>query len=262
MRELISKAVELNNMELLKQLLEAQAEAEKMASKKVFYKSLSEFQSELPAIKKTKTVYNRDGKTVRYNYASFDDVVEAIKPLLNKHGLSYRFEAEYQDKTTITVRCFISHEAGHQEITEFKAIVQYSEFMLPIQSLATALTYAKRYSISLALGLATEEDTDANDLENDKEAINANIKKEIEKAKETQVKVQEKMKETKEQNEPFIDEKQVKNIQQIIERKNLKEDEALQIIAKIIGRSIISVDKIKKSEANRVMIELVKAGVE
>jgi hypothetical protein len=260
MRELIAKAVELNNMELLKQLLESQAEADKMASKKVFYKSLSEFQSELPAIKKTKTVYNRDGKTVRYNYASFDDVVEAIKPLLNKHGLSYRFEAEYQDKTTITVRCFISHEAGHQEITEFKAIVQYSEFMLPIQSLATALTYAKRYSISLALGLATEEDTDANDLEADKEAINANIKKEIEKAKETQVKVQEKMKETK--DEPFIDEKQVKNIQQIIERKNLKEDEALQIIAKIIGRSIISIDKIKKSEANRVMIELVKAGVE
>jgi hypothetical protein len=260
MRELISKAIELNNMELLKQLLEAQAEAEKMASKKAFYKSLSEFQSELPAIKKTKTVYNRDGKTVRYNYASFDDVVEAIKPLLNKHGLSYRFEAEYQDKTTITVRCFIIHEAGHQEVTEFRAIVQYSEFMLPIQSLATALTYAKRYSISLALGLATEEDTDANDLENDKEAINANIKKEIEKAKETQVKIQEKMKETK--DEPFIDEKQVKNIQQIIERKNLKEDEAIQIITKIIGRSIISVDKIKKSEANRVMIELVKAGVE
>jgi len=260
MKELISKAVELNNMELLKQLLESQAETERMVSKRAFYKSLSEFQSELPAIKKTKTVYNRDGKTVRYNYASFDDVVEAIKPLLNKHGLSYRFEAEYQDKTTITVRCFISHEAGHQEVTEFKAIVQYSEFMLPIQSLATALTYAKRYSISLALGLATEEDTDANDLEADKEAINTNIKKEIEKAKEIQAKVQEKMKETK--DEPFIDEKQVKNIQQIIERKGLKEDEAIQIITKIIGRSIISVDKIKKSEANRVMIELVKAGVE
>jgi hypothetical protein len=37
MKELISKAIELNNMELLKQLLESQAEAEKMASKKVFY---------------------------------------------------------------------------------------------------------------------------------------------------------------------------------------------------------------------------------
>jgi uncharacterized membrane protein len=187
-------------------------------------------------------------------------VVEAIKPLLDKYGLSYRFEAEYQDKIII-VKCFISHIEGWQEITTFRAIVQYSEYMLPIQALATALTYAKRYSLSLALGLATEEDTDANDLEEEKEIINNNIKKEIEKTKEEQSKIKEKMKD-KDVNEPTIDEKQIKNIQQIIDRKNLKEDEAIQIISKIIGRSIISIDKIRKSEANKVMIELVKAGVE
>jgi hypothetical protein len=258
MNDLLAKAIEINNIEILNKLLETKAEAEKMASKKAFYKALSEFQTQIPSIKKTKTVYNRDGKTVRYNYASFDDVVEAIKPLLDKHGLSYRFEAEYQDKVII-VKCFISHIEGWQEITTFRAIVQYSEYMLPIQALATALTYAKRYSLSLALGLATEEDTDANDLEEEKEIINNNIKKEIEKAKEEQVKIKEKMKDA---SEPTIDEKQIKNIQQIIDRKNLKEDEAIQIISRIIGRSIISIDKIKKSEANKVMIELVKAGVE
>jgi hypothetical protein len=258
MNDLLAKAIEINNIEILNKLLETKAEAEKMASKKAFYKALSEFQTQIPSIKKTKTVYNRDGKTVRYNYASFDDVVEAIKPLLDKHGLSYRFEAEYQDKVII-VKCFISHIEGWQEITTFRAIVQYSEYMLPIQALATALTYAKRYSLSLALGLATEEDTDANDLEEEKEIINNNIKKEIEKAKEEQVKIKEKMKDA---SEPTIDEKQIKNIQQIIDRKNLKEDEAIQIISRIIGRSIISIDKIKKSEANKVMIELVKVGVE
>jgi hypothetical protein len=261
MNDLISKAIEINNIEILNKLLEMKTETEKMVSKKAFYKALSEFQTQIPSIKKTKTVYNRDGKTVRYNYASFDDVVEAIKPLLNKHGLSYRFEAEYQDKIII-VKCFISHIEGWQEITTFRAIVQYSEYMLPIQALATALTYAKRYSLSLALGLATEEDTDANDLEEEeKEILNNNIKREIERAKEEQAKVKEKMKET-DVNGPTIDEKQIKNIQQIIDRKNLKEDEAIQIISRIIGRSIISLDKIKKSEANRVMIELVKVGVE
>jgi hypothetical protein len=260
MNDLIAKAIEINNIEILNKLLEMKSESEKMASKKAFYKALSEFQTQIPSIKKTKTVYNRDGKTVRYNYASFDDVVEAIKPLLDKYGLSYRFEAEYQDKIII-VKCFISHIEGWQEITTFRAIVQYSEYMLPIQALATALTYAKRYSLSLALGLATEEDTDANDLEEEKEIINNNIKKEIEKTKEEQSKIKEKMKD-KDVNEPTIDEKQIKNIQQIIDRKNLKEDEAIQIISKIIGRSIISIDKIRKAEANKVMIELVKAGVE
>jgi len=152
-------AVEKADVGTLERLVELRKQMKEERAKEEFYHALSSFQSELKPIKKSRIVKNKDG-TVRYSYATFDDIIEAIQPLLEKYGLSYRFETEFENKS-VNVKCIITHHMGHQETTSFKTIVEYSGRMLPIQEWGSALTYAKRYSLSLALGLATEEDTDA-----------------------------------------------------------------------------------------------------
>lgn len=83
-----------------------------------------------------------------------------LQPLLSKYGLSFRFETSFE-KNMITVHCIIQHSNGHFEKTSFSLPVDPSPHMSPIQQYGSTITYAKRYALSLALGLATEEDTDA-----------------------------------------------------------------------------------------------------
>jgi hypothetical protein len=156
--ELIETAVDRGDTKILEKLLEFQKQINKDIAKAEFYKALHGFQSELQPIKKSNVVYNKDG-SIRYKYASFDDIVKAIQPLLKKYGLTFHFKAEYDEKNqTITVHCIITHIMGHQEIATFKAPLTLPDKMQFMQAYGSILTYAKRYSLSLALGLATEED--------------------------------------------------------------------------------------------------------
>jgi len=151
-------AVEKADVGILEKLVEMRRQLKDEWAKERFFEALSAFQAELKPVKKTKAVKNKDG-TIRYHYATFDDIVSAIQPLLEKYGLSYHFKTSF-DAKSVTVDCIVTHREGHSETTSFKAPIEFSGRMLPIQEWGSALTYSKRYSLSLALGLATEEDTD------------------------------------------------------------------------------------------------------
>jgi hypothetical protein len=158
--ELAKTAVEKGDVGTLEKLLDLRKQAQETIAKNEFYKALHGFQSELQPIKKSKVVYNKDG-TIRYKYATFDDIVKTIQPLLKKYGLTFHFKPEYdKENQTIIVHCIITHVLGHQEVATFKAPLSLSDKMQFMQTYGSILTYAKRYSLSLALGLATEEDED------------------------------------------------------------------------------------------------------
>lgn len=157
---LIQNALERGvDVQTMERLLEMRNRLKQEQAREAFFKSLSAFQSEIPVIPHTKKVLNKDG-TIRYSYAAFEDIIRTITPYINKHGFSINFKTRFENEAVI-VDCIITHEAGHSEVTSFRAPVQMSGRMLPIQEWGAALTFAKRYSLSLALGLATEEDTDA-----------------------------------------------------------------------------------------------------
>jgi len=126
-----------------------------------FFISLAKFQSEIPTIKKTKIVKDKDG-TVRYKYAPLESIVEQVKELLETNGFSYTLKSKQTPITSVTVVCEAHHSFGHVENTEITVPIDQKAYMNDVQKIGAAVTYAKRYSFCNAFGIMTgDEDTDA-----------------------------------------------------------------------------------------------------
>ncbi len=123
-------------------------------------------QAEFPTIPKTKTA---DMGTYSYTYADLGDIIEAVRPILTKHDLAFAQSAVTQDgKVGIETRIY--HTAGHVEI--------FGPLYLPAGSDAraagSAVTYARRYSLTAALGITSDEDADGAGAEAPLDAHRAN----------------------------------------------------------------------------------------
>ncbi len=166
----ISQAIAANApIETMERLFELRSKVKAEAAKEAFVVALSNFQRDCPVIEKKKSVFNKDGRTLRYKFAPIDSIVEQIKQALTANGLSYRWTVDTTDSGIIAT-CVITHVLGHSESSSFTVPVVMSDYMTSPQSHASALTFAKRYSLCNALGIATgDEDTDATDSKKAKE---------------------------------------------------------------------------------------------
>ncbi len=115
---------------------------------------LAKAQSEFPPIPKTK-----EGQvgTRKYAYADLGDVLKAIVPVLNKHGLALVQSGSFQNDVQVLVTELRDKEDG----------VISSIFALPpapdAQKFGAILTYYRRYAICSLLGVVGDDDTDAVD---------------------------------------------------------------------------------------------------
>jgi len=112
-------------------------------------------------------------------YAELDEIINTIRPTLEKNGLAFIQNPIHEDGK-VGVYTLLIHKSG-----EF---IQFDPVMIPLQKatphqVGAALTYAKRYSLGAALGLATEEDKDGNELST-KESIKQTIKQAVQKKQE------------------------------------------------------------------------------
>ena len=132
-------------------------------AKEAYTEALANFQANCPIIQKTKEVMNKGGQTVRYKYAPIDAIVEQIKKPLAENGFAYTWATEQKDNG-ITATAKIIHKLGHSETSSFGVPIDRGGYMTVPQQVASALTFAKRYSLCNALGISTgDEDTDAVD---------------------------------------------------------------------------------------------------
>ena len=88
-------------------------------------------------------------------YADLASVVEAIRVAFSTHGLSYVQTVEPSEKDEVRVETFILHASGEW--------IGCGVLSLPVvkadaQGYGSALTYARRYSLSAACGVAPEDD--------------------------------------------------------------------------------------------------------
>ena len=138
------------DLDKLEKLMDLQQRWESSEGKKAFSAAMAGFQSQLGTILKTRVGHNS-------NYADIDDIAKAIRPALDDAGLSYRFE-QSQEALNITVVCIITHSAGHSEQTRFTAGADTSGGKNAIQSLASTVSYLRRYTLTGALGITTASD--------------------------------------------------------------------------------------------------------
>lgn len=135
--------------------------------------ALCEMQSEMIAPKRTKTAKvkgrTRNGTEYDYSYAyaPLEEVITAIKEPMSKTKLAYRQFLAVRDRSHV-MRTIIVHPSGQWLGCDYPIFWDESRGM---QGFASGVTYARRYGLMLALGIAAEDDDDANVADGNQAAV-------------------------------------------------------------------------------------------
>ncbi len=90
-----------------------------------------------------------------YYFAPLPEILDAVRPILLKHGLAIRFQTT-PDAGNVLVSCEVIHKSG--------VVVAQASLHSPgganMQTVGSGLTYARRYTLTAALGIAADDDDD------------------------------------------------------------------------------------------------------
>lgn len=173
---LLSQAVASGaSVETMERLFSLREKVRAEQAKEQFIEAMAMFQKACPTIEKKKAVLNKNG-TVRYMYAPLDSIVAQIRNPIADNHLAYTWDTAHEN-SHMKVTCKVTHSMGHFETSTLEIPIGDGDFMTAPQKYASAQTYAKRYTLLNALGIATaDEDTDATDVNKEKEALNPKAK--------------------------------------------------------------------------------------
>jgi hypothetical protein len=118
--------------------------------------ALAKAQGAFTPVTKSKTAQVRSDKgNYSYTYSTLDELIAATRPALSANGLACIQHARTDGQRVVVVTELL-HTSGQR--------LAFPEIALPAggtpQSIGSALTYARRYSLSASLGVAAEEDDD------------------------------------------------------------------------------------------------------
>jgi hypothetical protein len=111
------------------------------------YKKIEALRKELPAMKKNKPGYN-------YQYFDINQMIEVLRPLLEKHGLSI-----LQPLTNIDGRPSLTTIImdDKEDTAMMETVVTLPDLQDP-QKMGSAITYMRRYALQSLLFMEAEDD--------------------------------------------------------------------------------------------------------
>lgn len=192
-------------------------------------KALAAAQAELsPATK------NAQNPHLRNKYADITAVYEAIRAVLPKYGLAVAQTMEPTEKGYVTVRTTLLHESG-EWISGVLAMPLPTMGNNPPQQMGSAITYARRYSLSAIVGVVSEDDDDAASCDN---------KRVVQKARQ----------EAKASNPNPMTEQQLKKLMAMLSQKfNGDRTKYLQEMSSFTQRKLTSCNDLTKDEVNEYL---------
>lgn len=139
----------------LGKLMDLQERYERNVAETAFANALRAFQAECPPIGKLR-------KADRFKYAAFEDIMRIVSPLLAKHGITIAFDSKCaENMLSVTVRLRVG---SYFEDRTFSTPVPVSLKVSEPQQYGAAMSYAKRYAVTGALGLVMADEDDENTL--------------------------------------------------------------------------------------------------
>lgn len=114
-------------------------------------KGMIEFHKKIETIKKS-----GNHTHLKYHYATLDDILESVNPLLAEQGLYIMQFPITVDDSTLAIRTSLRSQNG-QYVTMDSVTFKYRQ---DIQTLGSYITYLKRYMLSGILAISFNEDTD------------------------------------------------------------------------------------------------------
>ena len=133
-----------------------------------FNEAMANFQKEYEPPKKDKKVdfTTKKGQHIKYDYADLESLQSAIRETAGKFGLSWNTDFDVETVKVlnygkevpalfVTPKIIISHSSGVEKL--FNGVPLYATALDP-QSIGSIKTYAERYALSSAFGIASGED--------------------------------------------------------------------------------------------------------
>lgn len=198
--------------------------------------ALSKAQNKIkPPVKNRKVDFlDKNGRRVKYNYADLADLIESYRDPLAENELavfsSLVFENIKGDETSIYgLKTVLVHSSG-EFIDTFYPLPDPMLQNIKAQEFGSALTYARRYSISTLIGIASEEDDDG--------GIAAETKPPVKKQETTQRQPQQQQRPQSQQesnNSKFASKEQVAEIYAIGRKKKFSDADIFKIIKNVAG---------------------------
>lgn len=148
-RAALNPAIDVAKMSAL---LDMQERILNRQSQQAFATAFAEMQPELPEVIEKSKAHNS-------NYASLEDINDAVKPILAKHGFGLSFRVN-QDNGTIKVTGILSHRDGHSESTDLAGSADTSGSKNAIQGIGSSVSYLKRYVLCALLNISTRGQDD------------------------------------------------------------------------------------------------------
>ena len=122
-----------------------------------FIQALQKAQSEFPSLGKTKEV---GVGNFGYSYLPLEQMLSKIQPVLHKNKLHISQVFGYTPTGETTIRTKLVHEGGHEEVSELPLFIPPRDMQKKNEAhvWGSSVTYQRRYSIKLILGLETDMD--------------------------------------------------------------------------------------------------------
>lgn len=115
--------------------------------------ALAKVQTQLPTIGKGSTANIGQYK---FKYADLADISAAVLPLLGQNGLSWMTMPTLDEQGHFVLRYELLHSSGESRVGFYPLPAATSK----AQDLGSAITYARRYSLSSMVGVTPDEDDD------------------------------------------------------------------------------------------------------
>lgn len=168
----------IENIERMYALFERQQDRE---AKAAYAAALADMQAELPVINRNGKIEirkkDKDGErsgAVQQStkYALWEDINEAIGPVLTKHGFALSFRISTAQDGKLAITGILSHRLGHQEETTINLMHDSTGSKNAVQAVGSSASYGKRYTAGLLLNFTSRGEDDDGKAAGDESPIN------------------------------------------------------------------------------------------
>lgn len=171
----IEKGITKENVEAFREIC-AERRAERAdEAKSKFNAAFTRLQCQLPDIHADRQVNDGRGG-VMYQYCSYEEIRDKVKPFLRENGFAVRFSQKLNENGSVTVTCHLMHEGGHTESNDYSARAgRGAPGMNETKIDASASTVAQREAFCDALDIVRRgKDVEAEDAKDLGEFVTAN----------------------------------------------------------------------------------------
>ena len=114
--------------------------------------------AELEDIKReaSANIPTKSGGSYSYKYATLPGILQAVRPILQKHDLAVLQNASEGGNASVDISTMIVHSSGEYLVLDALPMPMGNT----AQETGSAITYGRRYQLLAALGLAADDDDD------------------------------------------------------------------------------------------------------